>query len=251
MTESSDTSAGFPRLDIIQNFPGWQKARPFLEDEIRRRGLSRILDIGGGANPQLSETFVREQGIAYTLLDISQEELDKAPGYCRKIQVDLAAPAREFVSKVGENQFDLVFSSMLLEHVREPLAAHRNIYSALRPGGLAIHFFPSAANLPLAINRVLPESVTHRLVRIAQPRRDLNGHQVKFPAYYRMCGSPSPQLQTQFRQMGYKVLRHTGYIGHGYYKRFPLLRDAERALRPILVKLGVPMTGAVLLILQK
>ena len=144
-----------------------------------------------------------------------------------------------------------MFSHMLFEHIEAPLVAHQNIYSALVPGGLAIHLYASANNLPLALNRLLPEWLGRLVVKIAQPERDLTGHQVKFPAYYKLCGNPSRRLHEQFERIGYTVIRHTSYIGHGYYRRFPLLRDIEYACRRPFLKAGIPLTSAHLLILKK
>ena len=244
-------SAPIPKLDSIENFPGWHRAPTFLENEIVRRGLVSVADLGGGANPLLPESFVRAQQLDYTVLDISSQELAKAPAHFNKIQVDVTAPTEEFASKVGGAKFDLVFSHMLLEHVNNPLRAHQNIHSVLRPGGIAIHFFPSPNNLPLALNRLIPESISKRLLRIAQPERDVAGTQGKFPAYYAMCGNPSAELREQFEKMGYEVLQHTGFIGHGYYNRFPVIRDIEVAMRRVLLGSGVALTSAILLILEK
>jgi SAM-dependent methyltransferase len=244
-------STAYRKLDVIHHFPGWDKAPTFLQNEILSRALHSVADLGGGANPMLGEEFVAQNGIDYTVLDISAAELAKAPAYCRKIQVDITAPESEFKCKVGENRFDLVFSHMFLEHVRSPLIAHRNIYSALKPGGVAIHLFPSANNLPLAVNRLIPDGLTQAIVRIMQPHRDLSGVQGKFPAYYAMCGSPTRRMHRKFEALGYKVVRHTGFIGHAYYRRLPLLRKLEARMRPVLAKAGIPMTGAMLLILQK
>jgi SAM-dependent methyltransferase len=152
---------------------------------------------------------------------------------------------------VDKRDFDLVFSHMFLEHVQTPLQVHRNIHSLLKPGGLAIHFYPSPCNVPLGLNRVLPEWITTTMVRIAQPTRDLDGQLGKFPAYYKMCGNPSEALHRIFESMGYKVLAHTGFVGHTYYDRFPIVRDIELSLRPLLVRFGLGMTSAQLLILQK
>jgi hypothetical protein len=140
---------------------------------------------------------------------------------------------------------------MFLEHVKNPLQVHRNIHSMLRRGGVAIHFYPSPNNLPLALNRLIPQGLSRRLVRVAQPQRDLSGIQGKFPAYYEMCGQPSAKLHARFGELGFKVIQHTGFIGHGYYSRFPAVRDIEVALRRVLLGARVPLTSAMLLILER
>ena len=240
-----------PTLDLIDNFPGWQRAPAFLEKEISQRRLRDVADLGGGANPLLPESFVEAQKLNYCVLDISREELAKAPAFCEKIQIDITAPPEEFRGKVRQEQFDLVFSHMFLEHIKSPMRAHQNIHSMLRHDGIAIHFYPSPNNLPLALNRLIPEGLSRQLLRIAQPKRDLGGIQGKFPAYYEMCGNPSRQAHDRFAELGYRVIQHTGYIGHGYYDRFPPLRGMELALRRVLLAAGLGLTSATLLILQK
>jgi SAM-dependent methyltransferase len=240
-----------PQLDIIGNFPGWEKATALLKKAILENGFKTVADIGGGANPLLDGEFIREQDIDYTLLDISQVELDKAPDYYRKVRVNMMASPDEFRVNAGENRFDLIFSHMFLEHVSNPRLTHGNIHTALKPGGLAIHFYPTPTNLPLAVNWLLPEWLTSALVSVAQPTRDRKGNQVKFPAFYAMCGPPTKALHAKFRELGFDVIQHTGYIGHEYYIRFPIVRDIEQSLRPVLLKARIPLTSDALLILQK
>ncbi len=240
-----------PRLDDAANFPGWSKAQALLKMEISARNLKEVCDIGGGANPLLNAAFIRSNAIDYAVLDISQSELDKAPDEYNKIQVDVGAPLNEFCARVGKARFDLVFTHMFLEHVEDPICVHQNIHAALRPGGLAIHFYPSPGNLPLVVNRLLPDTITRPLLRMAQPKRDMEGRQVKFPVFYAMCGGPSPALHAKFGKIGYDVLRHTGYIGHWYYDRFSVTRKLERAARVLLLKARIPLISYCLLILRK
>ena len=239
------------RLDLIDHFPGWERAPSFLEKQIVERRFRSIADVGGGANPMVPQEFVREHGLDYTVLDISREELAKAPADYEKIQVDITAPSGVFRNRVPQEKFDLAFSHMLIEHLKNPMQAHWNIHSMLRRGGLAIHFHPSPNNLPLALNRLIPEGLSRRLVRLAQPGRDLSGKKGKFPAYYEMCGQPSKKLHARFEEMGYRVVQHTGFIGHGYYSRFPAVRNVEVAMRSVLLKARLPLTSAMLLILEK
>jgi SAM-dependent methyltransferase len=237
-----------PQLDLIENYP---ETDDFLKKEILQMGARSVADVGGGANPVLNADFVQQHHIDYALLDISQAELDKAPSYYRKVQVDLTASPTDFGARVAEGSFDIVYSHFFLEHVRDPLTVHRNIFASLKPGGLAIHFFPTPNNLPLAVNRLIPDKISGFLLSIAQPNRDRKGTQGKFPAFYAMCGNPSRNMHAKFHQLGFEVVRHTGYIGHGYYDQVAPLRRIERALRPILLKTKIPLTADALLVLRK
>jgi SAM-dependent methyltransferase len=238
-------------LRPFDEFPGWTRAPAVVEALVAEHGARVVADIGGGANPLLPQELVTQRGLDYHVLDISPVELAKAPKWCRKITVDVAAPDPEFRARVGDLQVDLAFSHMLLEHVRDARQAHRNVGSILRPGGIAVHFYPTPCVLPLAVNRLVPERISTALARLAQPERDFSGHEVKFPALYRACGIPGPRMTRMFDALGFDVVRHVGYVGHDYYRRFPLLRDAERAARRLLTRAGVPATCAALVVLRR
>jgi SAM-dependent methyltransferase len=237
------------RLLPLEDFPGWQAAPKFLQSVVEQEHCRQVVDVGGGANPVLSSDFVRNQNVGYCLIDISQAELDKAPAqYSSKICVDVCADSETFLSKVGRRDFDLVVSHMFLEHVKNPVQVHSNLRLLLKPGGLAVHLYPSVYNLPLALNRILPGRLTDAMLRLAQPWR--GSQHGKFPAYYKMCGNRGVALRARFEALGYAVLVHTGFIGHLYYKRVPAMDQLERRLRRLLVRYGIGMTSAQLLVLK-
>ena len=240
-----------PPLDLIENFPSFDKARPLLEKIILDHGYRSIADVGGGANPMLGADFLATHGLRYCLIDRSPSELAKADAHCEKIEADACADTGAFLQQIGDRRFDLIFSHMLLEHLRDTRQAHINFFHALNPGGRCVHLYPSPNNLPLALNRLLPETVARTLIKFAQPLRDLEGSQQKFAAYYRMCGAPRPALTTAFEEMGYTVETHVGFIGHTYYERFPPLAALETRARRVIHRLGLPLTSGCLLVLRR
>ena len=240
-----------PVLDLIDNFPAFGKAAPYLKKIITEHNYKLIADIGGGANPVLDDEFIAKNNIRCFLIDKSTSELNKAPPLYDKIEANASASNDIFRKQIAGRKFDLIFSHMFLEHIENPMQAHRNFYSALNPGGRCVHIYPSPNNIPLTLNRLLPEAISGYLLRIAQPTRDLQGSRRKFKAYYRMCGAPTPGLAAEFEAIGYTVRQHTGYIGHTYYERFKPLAIIERGLRKIIFKLGLPLTSGCLLVLEK
>jgi SAM-dependent methyltransferase len=238
-----------PALDLIENFPAHEKAAAFLKEIILGQNCKRIADIGGGAYPLLDDDFIAKSGIQYFLVDKSPSELGKANPLYNKIEAD--AGSDTFRRQIGDRQFDLIFSYMLLEHIANPLQAHRNFHAALKPGGRCVHFYTSPNNLPLAVNRLLPESISAGLLKIAQPNRNAERSRPKFKAYYRMCGAPRAALTAQLEEIGYTVIRHTGYIGHTYYERFGLAAALERRVRRIAHKFRLPLITGCLLVLRK
>ncbi len=116
----------------------WDGFDSFLTNLISKNHIKKICDVGGGANPVLSADYIKEINIDYYLLDISQDELNKAPENYNKILADIASPHFQLNTK-----FDLVFSKMLAEHITDPEQFHKNILSCLAKNGLAVHYFPT------------------------------------------------------------------------------------------------------------
>ena len=238
-------------LDVMQNFPGWEKAPDFLKGIIEERDCDRVADIGGGAHPMIDHEYISSHSIDYWVIDISEEELNKTNPVYKKMRADVTLDTEQFETLLGDTRFDLIFSHMFLEHIENPIQAHKNFFRMLKPGGIAVHLYPSPNNLPLSVNRLLPERVSTTLLKIASPTRDLDGEQGKFPAYYKYCGSPSDSTRRLFAEIGYSVLSYTGYIGHGYYSRFRAFASIEKAARNFFLKYGIPLTSNCMLILQK
>lgn len=210
--------------------------RPFVERLVEDGGAHRVCDVGGGCDPVLSLDFVRQNDLFYAILDISPTELDKAPDGYVKVCGDVTG--RLDPELVGT--FDVVVSLMLAEHIRDPRAFHERVREMLRPGGLALHLFPTLYEPAFAVNRVLPESVSRRLVSKVQPRRDMHGGQGKFPAYYRWCRGPTDKQIARLRSIGYDVLEYRGYFGTGYVNKIPVLRSTYPATTTLLLKHPVP-----------
>ncbi len=197
---------------------GWGSFAPLTRALIKERDLRRVIEIGGGANPSFPPEEVRALDLDYTLLDISQAELDKAPPGYKTVCADIASPELQL-----NGEHDFAFSHMLAEHVRDGETFHRNVWRLLRPGGYALHFFPTLWAPPFVVNRMLPERAADRLLRWISPGRD-RYRQAKFPAYYDWCRGPTQAQIRRFERIGFSVESYDGYYGHHrYYRRFPPL----------------------------
>jgi SAM-dependent methyltransferase len=164
--------------------------------------------------------------------------------YCADACSDLA-------DVVGVNRYDLAFSHMFLEHIRDQKGLHRQVFKALKPGGYAIHFYPSRRNLPLFINSILPEGITRWMVALAQPDRDLEGNEGKFPAYYQNFGYDEHTISKRLSNIGFKLYSYDGYIGHRYYTRLKPLHMLHQQSNRIALKLNIPLVSFNALVLQK
>lgn len=196
----------------LRGFPG------FLRELISEERPTSFCDVGGGAAPALSPTEAAQYGVSYTLLDISQSELDKSPDEFEKVCADATLPG---LSAAVGRRFDMVQSHMLAEHISDPAAFHRNVFDLLNPGGVAVHLMPTMWDPAFVVNRLVPDRLTSWLVRKLQPGRRFATDQGKFPAYYRWCRGPSAKMMSRFEGLGYEVHTMNGYFGTGYALRVP------------------------------
>jgi SAM-dependent methyltransferase len=212
-----------------------------LQRLIEENEFKRILDVGGGAQPMLPLEYVEEKNLTYTVLDVSGEELAQAPREYRKIVADIAGPKGQI-----EEVYDFVFSRFVAEHVRDAERLHENVWDALRPGGMAVHLFPTVYALPFLVNMLLPERLAIWL--LPKARREKG----KFAAYYKWCTGPNRRAIERFRNLGYEVVEYAGFFGHGYYDRVPMLRQWHGWLRGALLRRPVSMlTSFAWVILRK
>jgi 2-polyprenyl-3-methyl-5-hydroxy-6-metoxy-1,4-benzoquinol methylase len=239
----SDKTASATDVRYAYSASAWGEQDAIIRDLVAREGVHRICDVGGGANPLLSLDFVEANTLDYVVLDISGEELDKAPDGYVKFEADVCSQG----FSAGE-PFDLVFSRFVAEHVRRPDVFHRNLHGALVDGGYAVHFFPTLWALPFVLNCVLVERLAKYLFLRIQPHR---AHS-KFPAYYRSCRGPTRRQRERLEGAGFQVERYVGYFGHGYYETVSPLQAAENALAHALVRHPVPaLTAYGLVVLRR
>ncbi len=212
-----------------------------LKQIVKTNGFFSILDVGGGAQPMFNLEYILNEKLDYTVLDISKEELACAPKGYSKCQMDIAAANISF-----PKEFDFVFSRFMAEHVYDAAGLHTNVFRALRPGGMAVHFFPTLYALPFVVNWLLPNWTAALFLN--KERRDRG----KFPAYYRWCVGPNPRSVQRFAELGYEVMEYSGFFGHGYYDSFPILRNIHGWFRERMLEHRIGMfTSFAWIVLRK
>jgi len=220
-------------MDICykDSLEAWDNYHQFLHDLILRHKPEKICEIGAGANPAIHLDFIHTQGIEYTIIDISQDELDKAPQGYIKVCADITSDEIKL-----ENSYDFVFSKMLAEHVPDGKQFHMNVRKLLKSGGMAFHFFPTLFSLPFSANKIMPEYISYKLLTLFAKERDNEGKFGKFPAYYNMCYGPTAKQIKTFISMGYNIDSYIGFFGHTYYKKIPPLNFLSRLATKLLIK---------------
>ena len=219
-------------MALIKNYHAFdltERYDEYLLELIEGLRPGRVCDIGGGRNPRLSRDSVESFKIDYTLLDISQEELDRAPDQYNKVCVDIGD--KEFDI---DQKYDLVFSRMVAEHIASGEQFHKNIFEMLAPGGIAVHFFPTLYALPFTVNRIIPEGLSDQLLHVFGSRdRDKSG---KFPAHYSWTYGPTSKQLSNLEAIGYEIPLYAAAFGHGYYKKIPIVRSIAKAFTKFLIE---------------
>lgn len=183
----------------------------------------------------------------YVVIDISQDELDKAPAGHKTFQANILDKADVARLMREHGPFDLVLSRWTAEHMPDGKAFHEQVFAMLRPGGRALHLMPTLYTPPFLINRLLGARLSRAVLFRAFPAR-----RVKFPAYYSWCRGPSRRQVRRLQQIGFSIDQYIGFFGHGMYARIKPLDRAQKIVTRTLLKHPVAsMTSFALLVLRR
>ena len=196
-----------------------------LETRLGEYRGGRVCELGGGARPALDLEFLGRHGLTCLVVDASAAELEKAPRGYSTLVGDVSSP--DFATGEHDGEYDVVFSRVVAEHVRDGAQFHRNARRLLRPGGIAMHFFPTLWWPPFIANRLLPETLAEQILhRLAPYRRADRG---KFPAYYHWCFGPTRRQLERFATVGFEVEHCVAYFGEPSHTPGPILRGLNDA----------------------
>ncbi|MFC7398643.1 class I SAM-dependent methyltransferase [Chelatococcus sp. GCM10030263] len=212
----------------------WDNYKDTLVALIRTYRLSRLCEIGGGRDPSFSAQEAAELGITLTINDISASELAKAPPGFATACFDIAGDLSH--AGLAPEQFDLMFSRMVFEHVEDVRQAWRNIHMLLAPGGIALAFFPTLYALPFAANHIAPEWLSSAIVKTFYPNRGEAVDDPKFPAFYDWCFSSEDKIGPMLQECGFSDVAIQPFWGHGYFNRLPLARQLDDAFNAFAAK---------------
>jgi SAM-dependent methyltransferase len=237
MTNQDLDSAAADRISYHEKEALWEGYENYVRELALKEGAQNIAELGGGAKPILGDS--EKWGFAdhRIIVDISAEELAKAEADAdvETRVLDLCKPVKD-----GREVYDIVFSQMLCEHVPDGRAFHQTCFDLLRPGGLAVHYFPTLYTLPFVLNRLIPEGAARSLLRKIQPGRIDNPKYEKFPAYYDWTTGPTKRAIRRFESVGFQLEAWHGAYGHHYYHLVKPLDALEQAKSRWLMKHPVP-----------
>ncbi|MGH7054474.1 MAG: class I SAM-dependent methyltransferase [Stellaceae bacterium] len=150
---------------------------------VSRTPPTRVLDIGGGRNSPFIDFLPARELCTVIALDILQTQIGANKSADLKIVGDVcgAVPLRD-------GSVEVVVTRSVLEHLRDPRAAVREIHRVLTARGVCIHVFPARFSPFPVLNRIIPDKIAHRLLFAFFP--EWSGH-CGFPAFYRYCDAPA------------------------------------------------------------
>ena len=185
----------------------------------------KVCELGGGARPALELEFLRRHDVSCLVVDVSESELRKAPPGYDTLLGDVSSS--RLATGRHDGGYDLVFSRVLAEHVPDAWRFHRNSRALLRPGGRAMHFFPTLWWPPFLANRLLPERLAETILLRIEPWRERSGDRGKFPAYYHWCYGPTGRQVQRFAAAGFAVEHCVAYFGEATHMPGRLLQKVN------------------------
>ncbi|HEY7216314.1 MAG TPA: bifunctional glycosyltransferase/class I SAM-dependent methyltransferase, partial [Thermoanaerobaculia bacterium] len=153
-------------LERAQSFNRW------MAESIAPRVGARVLEIGAGIGNITTWLLPRD---FYLASDINPHYLDYLKNlslgkpYLHVDRIDLEDPG---CFERWRGQFDTVVCLNVLEHVRDPLAALRNMSSALAPGGRAVIYVPQGQKLYSSLDEVLGHRCRYSKEALAEEFRE-------------------------------------------------------------------------------
>lgn len=207
--EHSDAEAGFHR-----------------ELQSRLIDARQVLDFGCGDNSELTRYRTAERQV-WGVDVLRHPHLGHADWF-RLLDSAGRAP-------FADQTFDVIGSSWVLEHIRQPVSFLGEIQRLLRPGGFFVALSINAMHYVTFLSRLtgmLPHSLTQRVVHrlYGRPVHDT------FPTYYRLNGSA--QLRRLAQKSGLELTSLARFENPDYFAFSPRLRQAAIVADWLLGRLG-------------
>ena len=194
---------------IDRRFPGFVETKYYkdevisiVDEFVHRQKSCSVLEVGGIDRPLLQ----RSSNIIYDGLDIEYKE------NCQSIYDNFYVQS---IEDHIENRYDLIVSMTLLEHVKDNKAGMVQIYNALNPGGLSIHYFPSKYHPYSILLRLVGPGWQKKLIRTLRPWAvSMTG----YPAFFDKCCPKDMRILC--RQCGFEATQITTFFRANDYFRF-------------------------------
>ena len=202
-----------------------------------------VVDAGGGGKCWFATYRDPAAAARIIAVDIDAEEMAANTDVDEKRVADVS---KHLPFKDGE--VDLVTSRSVLEHLRKTDAFMRETYRVLKPGGFAIHLFPSKYAPFSVLNRLLPQRLSSWLLHVLVPgSKGVLG----YPAFYdRTYASGMRRL---LAEAGFEIVDvRVDYYQANYFAFFFPLYMLNVAYEMFVRRLGqANLAATVLIVAQK
>lgn len=112
----------------------WAMMDASLDDIIASKGHARILELGAGRTAYLQHVAARRPAITFHCQDVTPVNVDYLQRHADRLHIgDIAAL---------DGQYDIIFSTYVLEHVCDPERFLEHVDRLLAPGGWHFTFSP-------------------------------------------------------------------------------------------------------------
>lgn len=137
----------------------------------------KILEVGGIDRPVL------KKGLAYSYDGIDVDHTME----CNKIYDNFY---QQSIEEKLPNKYDVIFSKLVLEHVKDNFRSWSNMYNSLNESGVCLHLLPAGLHPFSIINRFIGNFLQQKLIPYLRPDAKNTGYK----AYYHCCTSISLKM---------------------------------------------------------
>jgi SAM-dependent methyltransferase len=172
--------------------PEWQDSLTIYRELIEHnlRSDARILDLGCGSADFLRTAYANVQEVYG--IDPDRRAL------CRNAAISAKVAGTGEDLPFGDDQFDLIVLTWVIEHLDRPAAVVRELYRVLKPGGQLVFLTPNVWNYNVWMIRMVPNRFHHLFTQALYGRRERETYAVR----YRM--NSVPRIETMLRGIGFR-----------------------------------------------
>jgi ubiquinone/menaquinone biosynthesis C-methylase UbiE len=169
-----------------------------------------VVDVGGGRACIFARDKSAYRSARIIAVDIDAEELALNEDAHEKLLCDASDQL-----PLADESAHLVVSSSTVEHLRDVDRFLSESRRVLQPGGHVIHVFPSKWAPYAIVNRILPEAVAQRILRIVFPGSEgILGYRT----YYDKCHASA--IRKTLERHGFDVVAIRTSYSQSYYFAF-------------------------------
>jgi glycosyltransferase involved in cell wall biosynthesis len=180
-------------LERAQNFNRW------MAESIAPHVGARVLEIGAGIGNITSLLLPRD---TYVASDVNPHYIDYLRNqslgkpFLQVARIDLGDPA---CFEPWPGRFDTVVCLNVLEHVRDPLAALRNMHGALESGGRVVIYVPQGQGRFSSLDEVLAHRCRYSRSQLVEELRS-TGFEIELLRDFNRAGVPGWRLNGMLKR---------------------------------------------------